>query len=217
VVVPEPVPATKPVTRLVPIAPRRFALQATIGQSTHDKLRRLQELLGHQVPSGDVAEVLDRAFDALLEKLERAKCAATDRPRRNPPPPSAHPRQIPAHVKRQVWARDGGRCTFVSDSGQRCLARKFLEYDHVQEVARGGRATVANIRLRCRAHNQLAAERTFGREFMRARRAAWQRTRRAVLATCGDQDIPEKREPRARFDRVLADPVLSHASTGGVD
>jgi hypothetical protein len=37
-------------------------------------------------------------------------------------------------------------------------------------VARGGEATVSNIRLLCRAHNQLAAERVFGAGFMKHKR-----------------------------------------------
>src|SRR5262249_55215973 len=88
------------------------------------------------------------------------------------PKRSSNPRHVPAHVKRKVWKRDGGRCTFVSDTGQRCSEHKFLEYDHVVEVARGGRSTVEGIRLVCRAHNQLSAERTFGSQFMRAKREA---------------------------------------------
>jgi len=60
----------------------------------------------------------------------------------------------------------------VSDSGCRCESRTFLEYDHVVEVARGGQATMENIRLRCRAHNRYTAERTFGTEFMRRKRKA---------------------------------------------
>jgi len=169
-VAPGPVRAPVPPPRLAPLAPRRFALQVTIDQSTHDKLRRAQDLIGHQIPSGDVAQVLDKALDALIERLEKAKCGATSRPRRSPPPSTPNPRYVPAQVKRQVWQRDGGRCTYVSDSGRRCPGRKFLEYDHVLEVARGGAASAANIRLRCLAHNQHAAERTFGIEFMRARR-----------------------------------------------
>jgi DNA-directed RNA polymerase specialized sigma54-like protein len=91
--------------------------------------------------------------------------------------PSRNPRYIPAHVKRAVWERDGGQCTFVSETGRRCQERKRLEFDHVEEVARGGRASVNGIRLRCRAHNQYGAECTFGAGFMRekceaARRAA---------------------------------------------
>ena len=56
--------------------------------------------------------------------------------------------------------------------GKRCASRRQLEYDHVIPVARGGRATVDNIRQRCRVHNQFEAERTFGADFMRRKRGA---------------------------------------------
>ena len=47
-----------------------------------------------------------------------------------------------------------------------------MEFDHVLEVARGGEASITGLRLRCRAHNQYEAERSFGAEFMRHRRIA---------------------------------------------
>jgi len=115
--------------------------------------------------------VLDHALGALIGQLERRKFAATSRPRPRPRRSSANPRHIPAEVKRQVWERDGGRCTFVSEAGRRCPARSRLEFDHLDPVARGGRATVARIRLRCRAHNQYAAECAFGAGFMSRKRA----------------------------------------------
>ncbi len=160
------------VERVKPLAPQRFALQFTIGQSAHDKLRYAQELLSHQLPSGDIAEIFERALDALIPALERSKFAATDTPRNGAtcsPPGSRH---IPAQVRRAVWERDGGQCTYVSASGHRCAARKFLEFDHVDPIARGGTASVSGIRLRCRAHNQLEAERAFGAGFMENRRRA---------------------------------------------
>jgi hypothetical protein len=83
----------------------------------------------------------------------------------------ASSRQVPAHVRRAVWQRDRGQCTFVGDTGHRCGASTRLEFDHVDPVARGGRATVETIRLRCRAHNQYEAERVFGAGFMRAKQA----------------------------------------------
>jgi hypothetical protein len=55
----------------------------------------------------------------------------------------------------------------------------MLEFDHIEEVARGGEASVNGIRLRCRAHNQYAAECTFGAGFMREKREAAQRTAEA--------------------------------------
>jgi ribosomal protein L12E/L44/L45/RPP1/RPP2 len=141
-----------------------------VGQSTHDKFRYAQALLSHQVPSGDMAEVLDRALDALIDRLEKRKFAATDRPRPGRRRSTEGGRYVPAHVKRTVWTRDGGQCTFVSEAGHRCSARTFLEFDHINEVARGGGATADSIRLRCRAHNQFGAECTFGREFMNNKR-----------------------------------------------
>ena len=153
-----------------PLAPQRFALSCTIDQETHDALRYAQELLSHQIPSGDVATILGLALQALIPQVEKKRFSATPQPRRTPGRPSENPRHVPAEVQRAVWERDGGQCTFVGESGHRCEARKFIELDHELEVARGGEPTVANLRLRCRPHNQ--AERTFGAEFMRRKRLA---------------------------------------------
>jgi 5-methylcytosine-specific restriction endonuclease McrA len=69
-----------------------------------------------------------------------------------------------------VWERDGGQCTYVSPEGRRCTERQFLEFDHIEPVARGGQASVENTRLRCRSHNQYEAERVFGAAFMQRKR-----------------------------------------------
>jgi 5-methylcytosine-specific restriction endonuclease McrA len=116
-----------------------------------------------------MAEVFERGLDALIEKLEKQKFAATDRPRSKTGKTTSK-RHIPAHIKRAVWQRDSGRCTFMSDNGHRCHSRKFLEFDHVIPVARGGLPTTQNLRLRCRAHNQYEAERAFGVGFMSEKR-----------------------------------------------
>jgi hypothetical protein len=174
---PPPSAPAAPYPRVTPIAPERFAMQVTIGQETRDKLRRAQELLGHQVPSGDLAQVLDRALDALIEKLEARKCGATSQPRAPRPRTNRDSRYVPLDVRRAVWNRDGGQCTFVSDKGKRCEARSPLEFDHVHDFARGGNATISGIRLRCRAHNQYSADLTYGVEFMRQKRSAAQRAR----------------------------------------
>ena len=186
--------------RVKPLAPSRFALQMTIEQATRDKLRHAQDLLGHVIPAGDLAAVLDRALDALIEKLEKRKLAATDKPRSPVRKSPCMPRHIPAHVKRAVWQRDQGQCTFVSATGKRCEAGSRLEFDHVQEVARGGEACVSNLRLRCRAHNQYAAERAFGAEFMRHKRNGAAEARAAVKA-CG----PEAAGTRSRAYTATTD------------
>jgi hypothetical protein len=166
--VPEPVEVQVPRPQVAP--PERFALPL-VGRGTYDKLRYAQSLLSHAIPSGDVAQVLDRALDVLIGQLEKRKFGATSKPRPRPSS-TANTRHVPAHVKRSVWERDQGQCTFVSATGHRCSARRFLEFDHVEPVARGGKATVERMRLRCRAHNQYEAERIFGAGFMNEKREA---------------------------------------------
>ena len=61
-------------------------------------------------------------------------------------------RYIPAQIKREVWSRDQGRCTFPG-----CSSKHFLEYDHIQPVSLHGKSNLENLRLLCRAHNQLVA------------------------------------------------------------
>jgi hypothetical protein len=159
-------------------SPERVSLHITISKSTHEKLRCAQALLSHAVPSGDHAQVLDRALDALISQLERRKFGAGRGRARDPrtvaTPTRSHAnartRYIPAAVRRAVWERDHGRCTFVGTGGHRCDERRFLEFDHVEPVARGGRATVEGMRLRCRTHNQYEAERVFGAGFMSRKR-----------------------------------------------
>jgi hypothetical protein len=148
---------------LVPIAPRRYQVTFTASAEVHDKLRRAQALLRHQIPDGDLNVVLDRALTALLASLESSRFAATAAPRPSAPEPNATgSRHIPAAVKRAVVARDGEQCAFVSPRGTRCTERGFLEFHHIVPFARRGRATVANISLRCRAHNQYEAVLDFG-------------------------------------------------------
>jgi 5-methylcytosine-specific restriction endonuclease McrA len=169
-------------SRVAPLAPGRYGLQFTVGQETHEKLRYAQALLGHSVPAGELAEVFDRALDALIARLEQRKFAAATRPGQRRQRASAKPRHVPAEVRRAVWARDGGQCTFVNEAGHRCPSRTRLEFDHVEPVARGGRATVQGMRLRCRAHNQYAAEQAFGAGFMARKREAAPREAEAARA-----------------------------------
>jgi hypothetical protein len=166
----------------------RYLVRLTIDKNTHEKLRYAQVLLSHAIPSGDVAQVLGRALDALITNIEERKLGAAPSTRRRstgaPRPSSGRnrsdgpaTRHIPVHIRRAVWVRDQGRCTFVGAGGHRCESRRLLEFDHVEPFARGGTATADGIRLRCRAHNQFEAERAFGVEFMRGKREEARRAR----------------------------------------
>lgn len=152
-------------------APATHVVQIPIDEETHALLREVQDLLGHTVRPGDVGALFRRALAGLRTELLKRKAGATTRPRKAAPRTAGgRTRTIPAPVRREVWTRDEGRCTFMSGAGRRCSATRAIEYDHVVPFARGGEATVAGLRLRCRAHNQYGAERAFGTEHMRRMR-----------------------------------------------
>jgi hypothetical protein len=162
-------PATPaPMTEPVFVAPEPVARRVAITAAGQEKLAYAKALLAHV--TRDEGVILERALDALIAKLEARKFAKTGQPR--PARPSTDPRHVPAEVRRAVVARDGGRCTFEGDHGHRCGTRNALQFDHIVPVAKGGQSTVDNVRLRCRAHNQLEAERAFGTAFMQRKRAA---------------------------------------------
>jgi 5-methylcytosine-specific restriction endonuclease McrA len=183
------VPPQRPVVET--LAPGRYRLQCTVDEQTREKLRRLQALLRREIPDGDPAAIIDRAFDLLLEKVEKAKLGLV----RKPAPPAAprdasaaayekrirfetdkslardeeyasrvpKGRHIPSGVKREVWRRDAGQCAFVAPgTSRRCSERTYLEFHHIHPYALDGPATVDNISLRCRRHNQYEGELIFG-------------------------------------------------------
>src|SRR5258708_11319016 len=166
---PPPITARRPIIET--ISPERYRVPVTFGTADADKLPHLAALLRREIPDGDPAAIFDRALTLLLEKVEKTKLGAAAKPRprairpgadrqlRTPVVPS---RDLPRPVKRGAWRRDGGQCAFVSRDGHRCTERAFLEFHHVLPYAQGGLATVENISLRCRRHNQYESELVFG-------------------------------------------------------
>ena len=155
-----PVPAPpRPLIR--PLAPDRYQVTFTASADTCEKLELAQDLLRHAIPSGDPAQIFARALEVLIEELVKHKYAATGQQRISRVQASGS-RHIPAEVKRAVFIRDGGRCVFVGTHGRACGERAFVEFHHVDPYAAGGRPTVDNIELRCRAHNDYEAEMFFG-------------------------------------------------------
>lgn len=160
-------------------APERYRVQFTAAAEMRERIQRLQDLLRHRIPDGDLAAVIDLALIELLAKVEKRKFGAGTK-REAGEDRSADPamaasktaafssasrtttrrttRSIPSAIRGAVWRRDTGRCRFVSDDARACSATGFLQFHHVEPFARGGGATEANLHLRCRAHNAHEAE-----------------------------------------------------------
>lgn len=139
-------------------------MHVTVSRRFLAKLEAARDALGHACPGGGVAEILERGLDLVLARHAKRR-GVVEEPRKVPPPSSGV--AIPAHVKRAVWRRAGGRCEFRLDSGEVCGSSYRLEFDHFPiPKARGGPATIENLRLACRPHNLLGARRTFGDALM---------------------------------------------------
>ena len=201
---------------LVPLAEGRYKVQFTADAELRNKLELARDLMRHAVPSGDLAIIVARALDLLVERLMKLRFGAGARrapsqrgkspPRESVAQPSGDaaspvPFSLSPNVtratRRAVLERDGLRCSFRSDAGVRCNARAWLEDDHIQPRARGGDGAASNIRLLCRAHNRFAAERTYGRAYVasaiRRRRAPREGTARAQMGP--PQRSPSKGDP----------------------
>ena len=146
--------------RVLPTSPQRHLFQCAIGETLRAMLEEARGLMSHQNPGGKYEAILIEALELLLPALKKQKFATS----------GAGERRIPSDVKAKVWERDGGRCAYVAADGRRCGSGWQVEFDHVEPVARGGEATVENVRCLCRAHNQLEAERRFGAGFMEEKR-----------------------------------------------
>jgi hypothetical protein len=180
-----------------PLVPVRYRIEFTASERYVELLEEARDLLQHQIPDRDVTRVHELAMAAFVEQLRKRRQAASSRPRpprsakgsapervespevateRSAPervdgaeiaPERVDSRYVPADVRRAVWLRDEGRCTFEDSSGRRCSERAGLELHHEHAFALGGPTTTENLRLLCRSHNGLLAERDFGRAHMR--------------------------------------------------
>lgn len=165
-----PASAPRPAT-VAPLAPDRYHVQLTASRELRDKIEEAKSLLRHQVPNGDLATILDRALTVLIAQVKKDRFGVGRKPRSAALPEGpATSRHVPDAIKRAVYERDGGQCTFVGTDGKRCEQRGWLELDHLDGFARRAEHTVAGLTLRCRGHNEYAAEVMYGPELMARKR-----------------------------------------------
>jgi hypothetical protein len=130
-----------------------------------EKLDAARAALSHARPGATPEEILEAGLDLVLAERAKSKGVVAN-PRKEPPPSKPDSHHIPAHVKRAVWSRDGGRCQYPLEGGGVCGSKFQVEFDHIRPRALGGPSTIENIRCACRPHNGLAARRVFGDAWM---------------------------------------------------
>jgi hypothetical protein len=154
-----------------PLSPQRYKVQFTAGEEYVKLVEEAQALLSHSAPR-------DRGRDSAQksEPEPQSEHQQPDAEHGQSQIESEYPRRrgrhVPAAVRRAVFERDEGRCTYADSSGQRCAETHRLELHHLRAFARGGEHTEENLTLRCHAHNALAAEEDFGRHLIELARGA---------------------------------------------
>jgi 5-methylcytosine-specific restriction endonuclease McrA len=139
-------------------------LHITVSRRFLAKLDAARALRSHARRGAGAEAILEEALDLLLARETKRREVATSRPLATPRPSATD--HVPAHVRREVWARDEARCQWPLHDGGVCGSTHRLEIDHVHPRARGGRSTAGNLRLLCGAHNAEAARRIFGAPWM---------------------------------------------------
>ena len=185
-------PASRPTVE--PVAADTYSIRVTVDAAFKDELDQLKSLLSHKIPNGELRDVLREAVRCAIEKHGKRRGAVEPKTRRAPAPELASSDDgrgkassgIPAEVRREVWKRDKGRCTWRGRDGRRCESTWRLELDHIHPAGLGGPSTVGNTRLLCAAHNMLHAEQTYGREHMAQFRRGEPRTGEAADSGMSD-------------------------------
>jgi len=190
-------PPHAPMAPLSTLAPQQYQMQFSTSEEHVQLVERAKALLARSAPGKSLGELHLQAMKLLVQALEKQKFALTDRPRQQTAPtaPQAQPqparrsRYVPAAIRRRVFERDGGRCTFVDDRGERCRETHGLELHHQHPFGKLGQHATTNLTLHCPAHNALAAEHDFGAEHMaRQREPARHETLAAERRAAGAAD-----------------------------
>jgi HNH endonuclease len=157
-----PAPARPPDSEQ-PLTEELSRFHLTVSRQFMETLEQTKDALSHSHPGASTEEILMACMQLTLAKKAKQK-GLVERPLETPRP--SCPDHVPAHVRRAVMERSGGRCEWVFDNGERCDSAYQVECDHIDPKALGGRATIENMRAACRGHNQLAARQVFGDAFM---------------------------------------------------
>ncbi len=131
-------------TAVEPLTPSLSRVHLTVSRGLLAKLRKARAGQSHVQPGATDEQVIEAALDLLLAQQENRRAS------------------VPPKVKREVRARDGGKCQWPVSSGGVCGSEVRVEIDHVVPRGRGGPSTVENCRVLCDVHNREAARQVYG-------------------------------------------------------
>jgi 5-methylcytosine-specific restriction endonuclease McrA len=180
---PEPsLPTPRPVLRvspsiLEPARPETFNFRFAADRGFKEKFERLAEVLGVGNPLLHMAEIMEKALDIALDKKDVKRKLARRLERKPRKADNSRPqtrarevsRYIPTHTRERVQQRAGYQCEYRASDGTRCRSRTGLEIEHLKPFALYHSHDEQHLRLFCRAHNRLNAEKVYGVAFIQGK------------------------------------------------
>src|SRR5262249_11224529 len=96
-----------PRPRIEPISDELRVLRITVGREFVADLEAAKAALSHQIPDGCLEKVLHECLRRTLRDLGKRRVGSGAR-------------YVAAAVRKQVWSRDGGTCSFEGTDGHPC-------------------------------------------------------------------------------------------------
>ena len=136
------------------------------------KAETLKNLLSHKNPNMSYTELFSLLVQMGIDKYDYSKkTTLKTKPKQksvpelknvnkhkhklNKKPSKQTTRYIPKEVKKYIWQRDNGRCSYIcSETKRRCTSKHLIQIDHIHPYALGGSSKPQNLRLLCASHNQ---------------------------------------------------------------
>lgn len=150
-----------PTDKARPLTNELLELRMTVSREAYEQLLKLQQMHSHRMKNPQsLSELVELIAKDATRTVHKKLVGKRDKPDQNIVPLSikVRSRRVSAAVRREVWRRDQGRCSFRTEDGKRrCDSRSFLQIDHIKPFSQGGASDQpSNLRLLCGAHNRLA-------------------------------------------------------------
>jgi hypothetical protein len=163
---------TLPIDQIKYLSEKHIQINWTLEKEILEKINHLKSLISHENINPTNYELLSLALDAAIEKVEKKKGVfenpkKANRSERKQTQGSSQSisktktrtfankrsRYISRIVKRFALARANHQCEHLHLDGTRCPSKFQLQFDHVIPFSKGGEASLENIQVLCRVHN----------------------------------------------------------------
>lgn len=163
-----------PLDKVIYLTESDVQLQITTDIHLLEKIETVKALISHENIDPTYNELLHMAFDALIEKKEKAKGfwkmksltvtpPTTEKMTQGDSVKSGSPRTentryIRREVKRHILERANQACEYIHPNGKRCGSKFQLQFDHIQAFCKGGTSDIKNVQVLCRVHNSYKSD-----------------------------------------------------------